>query len=189
MRVEVLVSFLMVCLFFSCEEPVNPKPKGQLRLALPEHSYRPLDMPCPFASEIPEYSLPHLRKNEDGNCWFNLSFPKQKATLHFTYKPVEGNLDVMVDEAIKLTYDHHIKADGINSKNYIDTLHQVYGTIFEVTGEVASSTQFYLTDSTTHFLRASLYFNAAPNQDSLAPVTAFIREDILHFMESLRWKK
>jgi gliding motility-associated lipoprotein GldD len=179
---------MVALLFVSCDEPANPKPKGQLRLALPEHSYQPLEMPCPFDSEIPEYSTTLLRKNEGGNCWFNLSFPQQRATIHFTYKPVEENLGVLVDEAIKLTYDHHIKADGINSTNYIDTLNHVYGTLFEVTGEVASSTQFYLTDSTNHFLRASLYFNAAPNQDSLAPVTAFVREDIQHFMQSLRWR-
>jgi hypothetical protein len=37
-------------------------------------------------------------------------------------------------------------------------------------GNAASSTQFYVTDSTTHFLRGVLYFYSAPNADSLKPV-------------------
>ena len=46
--------------------------------------------------------------------------------------------------------------------------------------------QFYLTDSTNHFLRGALYFNTEVN-DSIAPVSIFLKDDIKHLIESFRW--
>jgi hypothetical protein len=45
-----------------------------------------------------------------------------------------------------------------------------------------------VTDSTKHYLRGSLYFDAEPNPDSLAPVVEFFRNDIIHLIETLKWK-
>lgn len=181
-----MLAFCAVLL--SCQGPQNPKPRGQLRLDLPEHSYKASTVPCPYETEIAEISTEVMRKMEGGNCWVDLRYPKQNATLYLTYKPVNNDLKILLDEAHKLTYEHHIIADGIASRNFADTSSHVYGTLFEVSGEVASNTQFYLTDSTRHFLRGALYFNCAPNEDSLAPVTQYIREDILRLIEGLTWK-
>jgi len=54
---------------------------------------------------------------------------------------------------------------------------------------VATPYQFFLTDSTHHFFRGALYYDATPNQDSLAPVNAFLLEDIQHILNTFRWKK
>ena len=59
---------------------------------------------------------------------------------------------------------------------------------FKVSGEVATANQFFLTDSTKHFLRGALYFNVAPNQDSLMPVNAFLIEDVRHLINTFQWK-
>ena len=45
--------------------------------------------------------------------------------------------------------------------------------MYDLKGNTASSLQFFVTDSTRNFLRGSLYFNAEPNKDSLAPVMDF----------------
>ena len=66
---------------------------------------------------------------------------------------------------------------------------RVFGTYFEVEGDVASPMVFYLTDSTANFLYGSLYFDARPNADSLAPVTERIRQDMRHLMGTVRWMK
>jgi gliding motility-associated lipoprotein GldD len=54
--------------------------------------------------------------------------------------------------------------------------------------EAASPFQFYLTDSTKNFVRGALYFNTVPNNDSLAPVIDFLKQDIIHMIETFRWK-
>jgi gliding motility-associated lipoprotein GldD len=64
----------------------------------------------------------------------------------------------------------------------------VYGLVYDLGGAVASPVQFYLTDSTNHFLRGSLYFEAKPNPDSIAPVLAYVKKDIELFTRSLEWK-
>jgi len=188
MRTEFLFIAMIFSGLCSCEEAASPKPHGELRIDLPDHSYIPTTVPCPFNSEVSELCLEVLRKNADGNCWLDLSYPEQNATVYLTYKPVQGDLKMLLDEAHKLTYEHHVLADGILTRNFTDTLDHVYGTFFELSGEVASNTQFYLTDSTKHFLRGALYFNSIPNEDSLAPVTRYIREDMIHFIEELHWK-
>ena len=80
-----------------------------------------------------------------------------------------------MEESRKFAYDHTIKADAINEKIYINPSQKVYGTIYYIQGNAASSIQFFLTDSTKHFLRGALYFNETPNIDSLQPVIDFIR--------------
>jgi hypothetical protein len=36
-----------------------------------------------------------------------------KATIYLTYKPVNNNINVLLRDAQKLTYEHVIKADDI----------------------------------------------------------------------------
>jgi len=65
---------------------------------------------------------------------------------------------------------------------------KVYGILYDLTGNTASSVQFVLTDSTKHFFRGALYFENVPNKDSIAPMSAYIREDVIRLMESFEWK-
>ena len=59
---------------------------------------------------------------------------------------------------------------------------------YEVDGNAASQSQFYVTDSTKHFLTGSIYFNAKPNFDSIHPAAFYLKNDIRKIMETIRWK-
>jgi gliding motility-associated lipoprotein GldD len=52
----------------------------------------------------------------------------------------------------------------------------------------ASPLQFFVTDSSKHFLRGALYFTVKPNNDSLQPVIKFIKEDINRFIDTFEWR-
>jgi hypothetical protein len=52
----------------------------------------------------------------------------------------------------------------------------------------ASPCQFFLTDSSTHFVRGALYFDFQPNNDSLAPVIKLIENDIRELVGTLKWE-
>lgn len=106
-----------------------------------------------------------------------------------TYRPVENNLNELLQEAEKLTFNHAIKADGISSRPYADADKQVYGSVFEVTGNAASPIQFHVTDSSKHFITAAVYFNVQPNYDSIKPAIDFLKKDVAHLIESLEWKE
>lgn len=125
---------------------------------------------------------------QEGDCWYNIIYPKLRAQLHCTYTPIRGDLSVLLRDANEFALNHEGKATAINRQEYSNPEHDTHGLIFDIKGQVASPIQFYLTDSTTHFLRGSLYFSSKPNPDSVAPVQAFIRKDIIRLMESTTWK-
>ncbi len=174
----------------ACNEDYTPKPRGFIRIDLPEPAYQPIITDCPYTFETAIYAmfLPDLRTQSDP-CWFNIEYPDYKATVYFSYKPIHDNLAEYLEDSRALTNKHITKASGIDEALIIKSDSRVFGTIYSIEGsETASPLQFHLTDSTDHFLRGALYFKVAPNNDSLAPVIDLIKGDMLHLIETLSWK-
>ncbi|UGU18225.1 gliding motility lipoprotein GldD [Sinomicrobium kalidii] len=176
---------LTLLLLISCGKDHVPKPKAVLRLEYPEARYRPLETNCPFRFEKNTRAV----IEEKRNCRLNIKYPDMKATVFLTYKPVDNNLRSLLIDAEKLTYDHVIKADEIGVGGQFENKQEhVYGRLYEVAGNAASQAQFYVTDSTSHFLTGSLYFYTKPNYDSILPAADYISKDIRRLMESFQWK-
>ena len=112
-----------------------------------------------------------------------------KATIYLSYKPVNNNIKLLLQDAQKLTYEHVIKADDILEQPYINKEKRVFGMFYQVDGNAATNTQFYVTDSTKNFVTGSVYFYAKPNFDSIMPAASYIKNDVQNLMESLKWKK
>jgi len=183
---------LIATLFLACSEDTpTPKPIGYFRIDLPAETYQRRNLEfCPFTVSISDQCrIEYTADRSDPKCWFNVDYPKFDAKLHLTYKPVDGNLREYIEESRNLTYEHQIKANRIETEVVVIPERELYGLIYDLGGSVASPVQFYLTDSTSHFLRGSLYFNARPNPDSIRPVLGFVRRDIEEFVKSLEWDK
>lgn len=183
----------VVCILPSCgddeDETIAPKPRAYFRLAFPEKKYVAYDSTCPFSFEIPTYTKIEKDKNYRAEpCWLNMEFPSMNGTLHLTYHEVKNNINEYLNETNELASKHQIKASGIEEKLVSKDSSKVYGLIYEIGGNAASSIQFFLTDSTHHFIRGALYFNVAPNTDSIAPVIDFVRKDIYHMIDTFEWK-
>lgn len=189
---NILLGCMILLIVLSCEERkiYTPKPKGYFRIALPEHEYKKLEAECSYLFEIPVY-VDLLENKDKGSepCWYNISYKNLNATIHTTYKSVNNNINKYLEDSRTLAYKHSVKADAIDEKNFVDEKNRVYGTLYEISGNAASSLQFHLTDSINHFYRGSLYFNNVPNKDSLAPVIDFIKADVIHLIETFRWTK
>jgi gliding motility-associated lipoprotein GldD len=168
----------------------TPKPKGYFRISFPEKTYTRYDSICPFAFDYPVYA--RIEKDMAPGaepCWININYPKLKAQIHLSYKQVNGSIDQFLKDARTLAMKHTIKADAIEEQPVVRDSSKVYGLIYNIEGNAASSIQFYLTDSTTHTMRGALYFNTRPNKDSLGIVIDFIREDIHRMIQSFEWKE
>ncbi|MCX6274709.1 MAG: gliding motility lipoprotein GldD [Bacteroidetes bacterium] len=177
-------------LLTSCEQEYVPKPKGFFRIALPEKSYH-IHSPagCPFEFEIPAYAVEVKDSSPYAEpCFMDIQFPVFNATVYLTYKPVKNDLKKLYEDHRSMTMKHIPKANAIDEEAYNDAANRVFGSRYNIKGNAASNTQFYLTDSTNHFIRGSLYFYSVPQPDSIAPVLAFINEDIKHMIETFRWK-
>ncbi|MCB9187087.1 MAG: gliding motility lipoprotein GldD [Flavobacteriales bacterium] len=190
MRISAPFLFALLLSVAACNTDYTPKPRGYMRIALPEKTYHNIETDCPYSFEIADYS--QFIQNPGSltePCWFDVSYPQFKAKLHFSYKPLKGNLAEFLEDSRTLTNKHISQASNIEESVIIKDDTRVFGTIFFVEGSrAASPVQFHVTDSTDHFLRAALYFNVTPNNDSLAPVIDFLEQDILHIIETLEWK-
>lgn len=190
-----LFSFLLsvTCVISSCgdddDNTIAPKPRAYFRLSFPEKKYVQYDSTCPFKFKIPVYSVMVKNNYKDAQpCWLDLNFPRLNATVHLTYKEIEGNLQAYLENSYEYVSKHQIKSSGIEEEVISKDSSKVYGLIYEIGGNAASSIQFFLTDSTKHFLRGALYFNAVPNTDSIRPALDFIRQDIYKMVETFEWK-
>ena len=171
------------------EEVFSPKPRGYFRINFPEKKYRLYDSICPYRFEIPVYAeMKQDKHNGADPCWLNLEFPKYKATVHLSYKVVSNNIADYLEDSHEFANRHQVKATGLDEIAVLRDSAKVYGLVFDIAGNTASSVQFYLTDSTHHFLRGALYFNSVPNIDSLRIVVDFIKKDILHLINTTSWK-
>lgn len=190
---------LVFAIFFlsACEDHVpTPKPHDYPRVIYPEKKYKPFDEHyCAFTFDQPVYATVEqdtsfFGERPESDCWFNLSVPALNAKIYCSYYPVtnRGRFDELVQDAHAITQKHNIKASYIdNIPVYRDADH-VHGVVFNVEGPAASSYQFFLTDSTRHFLRGALYFNTQSRPDSLAPVIEFMKQDLDRLVSSLKWQ-
>jgi gliding motility-associated lipoprotein GldD len=181
-------ALLLITGLISCQDDYTPKPRGFFRIDLPEKSYQEYKGDCPFTFEHPVYSA--IEKDDGRNaqpCWLDIKFPRFNATLHLSYRPVNKDLNRLVEDSRSLVYKHTVKAEAINEAP-VELPQGVAGILYGIEGNTASSLQFHLTDSTRHFLRGSLYFYNVPQADSVAPVQAFLEQDIRHMIQTFRWK-
>jgi len=190
MKYLLLVS--LVILSVSCRNNYSPKPRGYFRIDLPTKEFEAFPYAFPYSFEVPVYGdfIPDTRALSQP-YWANIAFPDFNAYLHLTYKSIRSrqHLESLLGDAHTFVSRHIPKASGIETELIIDPHRRVFGQLFYIKGQdVASSVQFFVTDSVENFLRGSLYFNVVPNNDSLAPVIEFLRQDVQHLIHTLRWE-
>jgi gliding motility-associated lipoprotein GldD len=189
-----LSRFLIVCIvfnmvFIACiNENYLPKPNGYLRIDFPEKKYIRFDKNLPYSFEYPVYGIVKLDSDRNAEpFWINIEFPKYKGKIHLSYKRINKNLPKYIEDSRKLAYKHTLKADAIDELRLIIDSSRVYGILYDIKGNTASSVQFFVTDSNKNFLRGALYFSVSPNKDSLAPVIDFFKTDIIQLINTLKW--
>ena len=189
-----ILALLIVCLI-SCNEDYVQKPRGYYRIDLPKKGYKQFNEPgFPYSFEYPQYGTVirdslFFEEKAENPYWINIDFPQFGGRIHISYKRVGQNrFDSLVSDAYTLSYKQHTyRASAIQPEPFT-TPSGIEGVFFTLKGNAATSSQFFVTDSVNHFLRGALYFSATPNEDSLAPVNAFLKADLQHLINTLRWK-
>lgn len=179
----------VIIAFVCCTKVSTPKPYGYYRITVPDTAF------TAFALQYPKYPYnfslsqnAQVQPRADEPYWINLYYPALDATIHCSYKPVHNNLRELTNDALEFVYRNASFANAIPEREYTHPEAQVYGVLFDLEGNTASSCQFFVTDSTHHFFRASVYCNCPPNADSLAPVYEYLRKDVIKMVETFEWK-
>ena len=190
-----LLGFILT--LFSCgtaseeENTAMPRPRGFPAMDIPPHLYQALEKGHPFSFELSKQAV--VKKDTFALSephWMYIYYPRWDAFIQLTYKSVEGDrkrLDKMIRDSYVLASKHQMKANRIEDA-ILTTRDGRKATVIELEGEVATPFQFFVTDSTTHFLRGAVYLNTATKNDSLAPVIRYLKQDAIHLIQTLRWK-
>lgn len=195
-RLMVLSMLLAAVLLGACRSRNDeiPKPRAYLRIDMPEHEYLVCDTALlPFSFERSRLTALEWKENPDRSQdkWFTLAYPEYKGYLFLSYKKIKGakELKAQVDTSYRFVEDNFHYSSGVDERRFVDSRNRLFGTTYHLKGQnVASTYQFWLTDSVSHFLRGALYIDVTPNNDSLAPVLEYMKRDIDHLMETVRWR-
>ncbi len=181
----------MLMFLTACGGDYLPRPMGYNRIDLPEHAFESLKGEFPYAFEKPQAALVEQDSfNLNEKAWINLNYENMGAKVHLTYLPLGrsgGDVKLVLNDAINLTAKHQIKAYGIE-ESVLLTPKGYTGVVAELSGEVPTQFQFFVTDSTRNFLRGALYFDTAMKNDSLAPVIEHIKIDMMHLINTLEFR-
>lgn len=190
---NVSTAFFSICLFFfSCQSTdYTPKPRGFFRIDLPKKEYTLTATGCPFIFEQPSYTTLNSDLSDDAHvCWKNLDFPQFNARLHMSYFAINAKapLAQLTEDARTFAFKHTAKATSIDQVKIHRPADKLYGVTYLIHGNTASNLQFFVSDSSKHYLRGALYFNEKPNLDSIQPVLDFIQQDIERLIHTFTWK-
>jgi gliding motility-associated lipoprotein GldD len=190
-----ILACLTILVLVSCNSDYTIKPRGYFKIDLPQKGYQKFDRPgYPYTFEYPVYSnvikdTLFFESETENPYWINVDFPQFNSKIHISYKEVGKNkIDSLVNDAFTMAYKQHTyKASAIEPVPFTSDK-GIQGVYFSLSGNTATANQFFITDSVKHFLRGALYFDATPNEDSLRPVSNFLRQDMEHLINTLQWR-
>jgi len=197
----------------ACNSTYTSKKRGYFDVEFPERKYVLFNEPdVPYSFEYPAYATivkdsTYFDSTPENPYWRNIDFPQFNARIFLSYKIIGGKatykiklpdgnyrdssginyFDRMVNDAFNLTNKNESVASSIKDSLFT-TKNDVTGIFFRVGGNAATARQFFMSDSTKHFIRGALYFDTTPNADSLKPVQDFLQVDIDHLINTFKWK-
>ena len=204
--------FTFCFLLFSCNSTYTSKKKAYYKIDFPERKYVSFQQEgFPYTFEYPAYATvikdsTYFDSNPENPYWVNIDFPQFGGRIFLSYKIVGGKavyklkkadgtyrdsagtnvFDNMVADAFKLTNKNQAITTAIKD-SLMHTPNGVTGIFFKVGGNAATAKQFFLSDTTTNFIRGALCFDVTPNAESVKPVQDFLQVDIEHMINTFRW--
>lgn len=188
MNIRLIFILLLSFLLFSCKE-YTPKPKGYPLIekvddSLLTYTYKAFSFQYSSHARITE--IPSEKETEK---WINIHYPNYEATIYCSYMPIsKALLRDALEDSHRIAYSHATQANNIIQTLFNESDLKNGGIIYDIEGSVASPIQFFLTDSISNFFRGSVYYDNKINPDSVAPITSFLREDVIHIMKSMEWR-
>lgn len=187
----ILLFFFLSGTFLPACTHYTPKPRGYLRIEPPQPVYLPLVTgSAPYGFHYSRLATVVWPSPPDSASAINLRYPTLGATLYGSYFSLPPErLGAALSDCRRLVGRQASQALGLTEKAFSNPQQRVYGSLFLLEGDVASPVQFVLTDSLSRLFRGALYYDSHPNADSLAPLTGYLRQDIIELIQSFSWKK
>ena len=162
-----------------------PKPSGMLAMDYPPPTYQQVLTDCPFTFDFNSFSSVEIQSN----CFLSMSYPSLRAKVYMSYFNLnEYQIEDLYRDFNARLMQHTKHEARIQESSYQNILNQKYGRFFEITSNAPSNLHYLLTDQKKHFMTGVLFFSSTPNYDSLFPAIQYIKNDLRHLTESLKWR-
>jgi gliding motility-associated lipoprotein GldD len=191
-HMKTLKIFTVFLLLTSCgqEQITIPKPPTYLRLNLPNRKYVQFSDNCPYSFDVSTlFKVEKVKEKGLETCHKDIQLGSLNGIIHFSYIDMVEPLSKYVNYSNDKVDEHKIKATSIEDVKILRPKDRVFGTFFELKGDVATPFQFYLTDSLSRFVSGVVYFNSVPNYDSLRPSIEYLKVDLMRMVNTFKWKK
>jgi gliding motility-associated lipoprotein GldD len=194
-KIIIFILLLQAIFWVACihkEEPNSAKPQGYFRISTPKPDYIVWDSVLPFTFQYNKMAQFSIVKKVENNYWMDLYYPQYNASLKMTMITLENNLreHVVNEEKMLMFHVEKRKADDIEYSIINAPQEKIFGQLYEIVGkEAATPLKFWITDSANYYVRATLYFNFVPNNDSLEPVIKYLKSDVMKMIDTWKWKK
>jgi len=184
---------LIFIIFLGCENYLLPKQSGYLRLDYPSAEY------SLFGADDPAFPFSFDTNNKLSNISdiditsetidFIIKYNQLNVKINFQYKRLNSKdqLDAYIIDLKKTIETHSLMANSIRVRDYTLEEKNIYGRTFDLSGNVASPYQFFLTDNINNIISGFVYFNIKPNYDSILPAINYIENDMIKLIESFNW--
>tara|TARA_B100000427_G_scaffold121377_1_gene101105 strand:+ start:408 stop:986 length:579 start_codon:yes stop_codon:yes gene_type:complete len=190
MRYLIYICFIFI---LGCDNYLMPKQSAFLRLDYSNPQYEQInnnEFPFLFETNNILSNISDINISNE-SIDFILKYDELNAQVNFQYKNIDSKetLDTYILDLKKTIETHSIMANTVRIRDYVLEENDIYGRIFDLSGNVASPYQFYLTDNENNVISGFVYFNIKPNYDSILPGINYIENDIINLIESFSWKK
>lgn len=180
---SILASLYILACLVSCD---NSKERNKL---MKEPNYSSITDSLPFTFEKSDIAEFTSVKQNDSTVFCNLKYKIEQANLYCTYHTITPEqFPSLAEDTYKLAYCHAIVAKSIDKQT--KTREDGSGAIiYDIKGDVATPIQIAITDSSSYFFNASLYFDNGASCDTISDVIEYIRKDIVHLVDTFHNKQ
>ena len=184
-NIGVTTIITLMLIVVGCREKTAPKPTAYPFIENRATEYTPHNIKTyPLQFNIANNAI--TESNNKNNKWLNIKYPDYNATIYCTYINSDSNkIQTEIAKSRELVYIHAKLATEINTLSYSDTTKNTTAELYILKGNVATPLQFVATDQSTYIFRGSLYFNAQVNNDSVAPIVEYLKNDIYQIIETI----
>ncbi len=173
----------------ACTVEYTPKPCGYFRIEPPIATYRDTSV-CglPFSFRLSGQAVVKEVESDSAQHWFYITYPALNANLYCGY--LSGTKEALVEAYVEFlrTPDRLANAkQSARTPEWSLTEENLYGELFCDNNNLASPMQFVVFGDSSKMLRGMLFYDCALNADSLAPVNAYLKQDIIELLKSFMW--
>ena len=175
-----LLIVLSIYLLLPSKEYYIPKPKAEIKIELPS------EVTSVFEDEIITFSYSNSAVVEKNDNIYKVKYVSCNSEIVFLVKEII-DLDLEIYNFENEIMVHEKQGAYINANIIEDSESEMYGVLCYLEGnKIATSSQFFITDSTNYFVSGGLEFNTSINPE-IEVQNNIMKQEVLKFINSFKW--